>query len=68
MDLRMTLPDHTQTGPEMTLRSPISQPQISNGQNKALFHVLSTIAEEIGDPSKDWIAPPSRSQEYTSGR
>ena len=71
IDLRMTpestLPDHPQTGPEITLRSPISRPQISYSQNMALFNVLLTVAEIKEVRSKDWIRAPTCCQEYHNG-
>ena len=59
MTLRMTLQDPPQTGPQITLRSLISQTSDTNGQNKALFEVLLTVAESKRVRSKDWIAPPT---------
>ena len=62
-DLRIDPQIDLQTGPQMTLRSP-DDPQIQGDpQNKALFNTLLTIAELKEPPSKDWIRPPSQSQE-----
>ena len=62
-DLKMTpestLQTLTQTGPEMALPDLILRPQISNGPEWVIFHVLLTIADKKHDRSKDWIRPPS---------
>ena len=64
IDPDMTLPDWSSDGPQ----TPISRPQISHAQNKDLFDTFITFAERITLPSKDWIAPPSQSQECNYGR
>ena len=63
MDPQMDPPDWSQTGPQMTLQTLISLASDTYAQNKALFHVLLTIAEVKQLPSRDWIRPPSRCQE-----
>ena len=67
IDLRIDPPDRSRDGSQMSLRSPISQTSDINGPNKALFHVLLTIADRKEGRSKDWIRPPSQSQEYRNG-
>ena len=63
IDPDMTLRIDPQTGPELTLRSLISRPQISHTWNKALFDLFITFADIKQEPSKDWIRAPSQCQE-----
>ena len=63
IDLRYDLPD---TLPDWSRDGPRYLPDWSRDgprSNKALFRVLLTVAERITDPSKDWIAAPTRCQE-----
>ena len=61
-DLRITLPDWSPDGPEMTLRS-TSQPQIDppviRPSNMTVFNVLLTVADIKHVSSIDWIRPPT---------
>ena len=59
--------DLPQTGPEMALRWPSDGPQIPYTEYKGSFDVLLTIAEVLTLMSKDWIRPPTWSQELTNG-
>ena len=65
---RMTLQDPPSDWSPDTLRSLISRPQISRPQNKGLFDTFISFADIEQEPSKDWIRPPSQSQEYGTGR
>ena len=59
----MTLQDRSPDGLQMTLRTLRWPHGLTYTENKALFDVLLTIGELNNDPSKDWIRPPSPSQE-----
>ena len=63
IDPESTLQDPSQTWSRDALRSPISQTSETYGQNKALFNTLLTVADILGVRSKDWIRPPTCSQE-----
>ena len=74
IDLRLTSddppddpPGPSPDGPQMTLQDPISRPQETYAQNKAIFDVLLTVAERKDGSSKDWIRPPTCCQELTNG-
>ena len=63
IDPDMTSQLTLQTGPEMASDDPPGPHIQDHTQNKALFQLLLTIAELEHEPSKDWIRPPSQSQE-----
>ena len=67
IDPESTSQDHLPDWSPDALRSLYPGPQISLWSNKALFHVLLTVAEGKRDPSKDWIAPPTCCQELRNG-
>ena len=48
----------------MTLRPSYPGLRYTHGPETAVFHVLLTVAELKTEMSKDWIRPPTRSQEY----
>ena len=63
IDLRLASDDLPQTGPEMASDDLPDWSRDVPSSEQALFNVLLTIAELKHRPSKDWIRPPSQSQE-----
>ena len=61
------LPDRSRDASDMTSDDPQMALSHMAVSNKALLHVLLTIAEVIRVSSKDWIRPPSQCQEYLNG-
>ena len=63
IDLQIDPQDLLQTGPQMALRCPSDDLRYPYAQNKGIFKVLLTVGELKTVPSKDWIRPPTPSQE-----
>ena len=57
------LPDWSPDGPQIPSRDPQMALSHTAVWNKALLHVLLTVADKIRVSSQDWIAPPTCCQE-----
>ena len=68
IDPDMTLQDPPRHGPQIALRSLISQTSETYGPERPYLTFFITFAERKQVSSKDWIAPPTRCQEYGYGR